>query len=217
MLVRDGYKGSGDYGVFGIGIYNGQTANRPELNDNKHVVARLSYPFVFRDQIIEPGLQAYTGQYVVATNQLSSGVKHTPDLNYLDQRVAASFILYPRPFGIQAEYNIGKGPEFNPATDSIEVRPLTGGYITLNYMIPVKNQLIYPFARFQYYEGGKKHEKDARSHKVNELEIGIEWLPVKNFELVAMYTISSRRFEDFELQNNFQQGRLLRIQAQVNF
>jgi hypothetical protein len=217
MLVREGFKGSGDYGVFGIGVYNGQTANKPELNDNKHVVARLSYPFVVKNQIIEPGLQAYTGQYVIANSQLSSGVKYKEDLNYLDQRMAASFILYPKPFGIQAEYNIGKGPEFNPQTDSIEVRPLTGGYITLNYMIQIKKQLLYPFTRLQYYEGGKKHEKDARSHKVNELEIGIEWLPVKNFELVAMYTISSRRFEDFDLPNNFQSGRLLRLQAQVNF
>ena len=29
MLVRDGFKGSGDYGVFGIGAYAGQTANSP--------------------------------------------------------------------------------------------------------------------------------------------------------------------------------------------
>src|SRR5690606_27063174 len=29
MLVREGYKGTGDYGVFGLGVYNGQTANRP--------------------------------------------------------------------------------------------------------------------------------------------------------------------------------------------
>jgi hypothetical protein len=33
----------------------------------------------------------------------------TNDKQYtLDQRVAASFILYPKPFGVQAEYNIGK-------------------------------------------------------------------------------------------------------------
>jgi hypothetical protein len=32
-LVKDGLKGSGDYGVFGLGIYNGQTANKPEANE----------------------------------------------------------------------------------------------------------------------------------------------------------------------------------------
>jgi hypothetical protein len=26
MLVKDGYKGSGDYGVFAFGVYNGQTS-----------------------------------------------------------------------------------------------------------------------------------------------------------------------------------------------
>src|SRR5688572_25968143 len=31
-LVKDGLKGSGDYGIVGVGLYNGQTANKPELN-----------------------------------------------------------------------------------------------------------------------------------------------------------------------------------------
>lgn len=217
MLVRDGLKGSGDYGVFGLGVYNGQTANRPELNDELHTVVRLSYPFLVGDQIVEPGLQAYTGKYVMNASQLSSGVKTNADLNYLDERIAATFVLYPKPFGIQAEYNIGRGPEFNKATDSIEVRTLTGGYATLNYLIKHKGHLIYPFVRAQYYSGGKKHEQDARSYKVNEYEMGIEWAPSKAFEFVAMYTISRRRFEDFAKQDNKQTGSLLRLQAQINF
>jgi hypothetical protein len=35
--------------------------------------------------------------------------------------------------------------------------------------------------------------------------------------LVAMYTMSERRFEDHKLSNNFQTGNLLRLQAQLNF
>lgn len=65
--------------------------------------------------------------------------------------------------------------------------------------------------------GAKKHETDARSYKLNEYEFGIEWQPGKNFELVAMYTISGRKYEDFIKQDNFQEGQLLRLQAQVNF
>lgn len=216
-LVSEGYKGSGDYGVLGLGAYNGQTANKPELNNRPHIVARLTYPFKIGNQMIEPSIQGYTGKYVIAKDQLTTGVKYVKDLNYIDQRVAASFVMYPKPFGIQAEYNIGKGPEFNPTTDSIEVQNLTGGYITLNYMARIKKQLLLPFVRAHYYDGGKKHEKDARSYTVKELELGVEWQPSKNFELVAMYTISNRRFEDFALQNNTQAGRLLRLQAQVNF
>jgi Phosphate-selective porin O and P. len=217
MLVRDGYKGSGDYGVFAFGAFNGQTANKPELNNTPHIVSRLSYPFKVGSQIIEPGIQAYKGKYIIASDLLTEGVKYTADRSYDDERVAASFIMYPRPFGIQAEYNIGRGPEFNKGSDSIEVRNVMGGYVTFSYMARYKNHLFYPFTRIQYYDGGKKFEQDARSYKVNELEIGVEWEPVKTFELVAMYTISSRRFEDYAKQNNFQQGSLLRLQAQINF
>jgi hypothetical protein len=216
-LVSKGLKGSGDYGVFGVGLYNGQTANNPELNNNLHTVARISYPISIGNQIIEPGIQAYTGKFVLTKSNLSTNVKYVKDLNYLDERIAASFVLYPQPFGIQAEYNIGRGPEFNKQTDSIELRRLKGGYITMSYKKEIGKQTIIPFARMQYYDGGKKHEKDARSYTVNEYEIGVEWQPVKTFELVVMYTMSERRFEDFSKQNNLQKGNLLRIQAQVNF
>lgn len=216
-LVRDGYKGSGDYGVFALGAYNGQTANRPELNNRPHVVSRLSYPIEIGSQIIEPGLQAYTGKYIVASDLISKNVKYLKDRSYTDQRVAASFILYPKPFGIQAELNVGNGPQFNKATDSIEVKPLQGGYITASYLTKWKQQYFIPFVRAQYYQGGKKHELDARSYDVKELEVGLEWQVYKQFEIVAMYTMSSRRFEDYVVRDNLQRGNLLRLQAQLNF
>ncbi|NEU08572.1 porin [Flavihumibacter sp. R14] len=216
-LVRDGLKGSGDYGILGFGLYNGQTANRPELNNTLHVVGRATYPFEMGEQVIEAGIQGYTGKYVIPMEQISPDVKYLSDRNYTDERIAASFVLYPKPFGIQAEYNVGKGPEYNKQTDSIEVQNLRGGYMTLSYLIRSKAQVIIPFTRIQYYNGGKKQEQDARSYEVKELELGIEWQPVKQFELVAMYTFSSRRFEDKILSNNLQKGSLLRLQAQVNF
>ncbi|HEX9601091.1 MAG TPA: porin [Mariniflexile sp.] len=217
MLVKEGYKGSGDYGVFGFGVYNGQTANLEDLNNKKHVVARLTYPFQIGSQIIEPGIQAYTGMYTIDDKLISTGVQHREDNTYIDQRFAVTAILYPKPFGIQAEYNIGKGPEFDKVSNTIDIKSLHGGYLTLNAKLPINNQLIYPFAKFQYYNGGKKHELDARSYEVKELELGIEWLPYKNLELVAMYTFSDRKYEDFILQNNHQKGSLLRLQLQVNF
>jgi len=215
-LVNDGLKGSGDYGVLGIGAYAGQTANKTDANQDPHVVARLSYPLQIGNQIIEAGVQGYTGKYVVESR--STGVKgENKDFSYTDQRAAASFVLYPKPFGIQAEYNVGIGPEFNPQNDSIQTQELKGGYVTASWMIKIKKQLVIPFARWHYYDGGKKHELDARSYTVNEYEFGIEWQPIKNFEFVAMYTISERRFEDYKLQFNRQKGSLLRLQAQFNF
>lgn len=214
-LVNDGLKGSGDYGVFAFGIYNGQTANRPEANDNQHMVARLTYPFQFKNgQILEAGIQGYTGNYVVTT--LTKNVT-MEKAEFLDQRAAASIILYPQPFGFQAEYNIGTGPEYNVDSNKVMQTELMGGYAMINYMLKIKNQVIFPFVKYQMYDGGKKHELDARSYNVNELEIGLEWQPIKNFEFVAMYTMSERRFEDAVLKDNKQKGNLLRLQAQFNF
>ena len=219
LLSKEGLKPSGDYGVFGLGVYNGQTANKPELNGNKHYVARLSYPIVLGDQIIEPGIQAYTGEFVL--HKFSKAIETpplvAPGAEYIDRRVAASFILYPKPFGIQAEYNIGEGPEYNPLTNAIEVQDLHGGYATFSYYARVGQQLIIPFTRIQHYNGGKKHELDARSYRMRELEVGIEWQPSRSFELTSMYTFSRRRFEDAVDRDNFQAGSLLRLQAQINF
>lgn len=216
-LVNDGLKGSGDYGLFAFGAYNGQTANNPELNNEPHIVSRFTYPFEVDNQIIELGVQGYTGKWVMPKANLSSGVKTNANLNYTDQRLAGTFVLYPKPFGILAEYTEGSGPQFNKVTDSIEVMPLRGGYVTLNYYTKINQTTLIPYIRYQYYYGGKKHERDARSYEVKELEIGAEWQVNKNFELVANYTISNRRYEDFLKQDNLQDGSLLRIQAQVNF
>ena len=216
-LVSDGLKGSGDYGIFAFGVFNGQTANNPELNNKPHVVSRITYPFQLKKQIVELSLQAYSGTYTLPKSNISSQVKTNSDLGYKDERVAASFILYPKPFGIQTEYTIGRGPEFNKITDSIDLTSLQGGYITTSYLLKIKKQVLIPFLRYQYYDGGKKHERDARSYNVKEFELGAEWQVNKNFELVVNYTNSNRRFEDFTRQDNLQKGGLVRIQAQVNF
>ena len=216
-LVDDGLKGSGDYGVFAIGAFNGQTANRTEANDDLHLVARLSYPFAIKNQIIEPFVAGYSGKYVVTADQRSAGVQGATDWNYDDTRMLGGFCLYPQPFGLLAEYNVGRGPEFNTATDSIETSDLSGGFFTATYRIKLGKHLLFPFARYQVYEGGKKHELDARSYTVNDIEFGIEWQPIKNFELVCEYYIGDRRFEDYAKQDNLQKGELLRIQAQFNF
>lgn len=216
-LVNDGYKGSGDYGVFAFGLYNGQTANKPELNNNSHFVARLSYPFKIKEQVIEPGIQGYTGVWSMATDQLTSTTKVAKTKEYLDERYAASLILYPKPFGIQAEYNIGKGPEYDVAKDSIMTKDLKGGYVTLSYLVKIKKQTIIPFVRGTIYEGGKKHELDARAYNVKEVEGGIEYQPLKNFEFTASFVYSDRTTSDKTKESNHQVGSFLRLQAQLNF
>jgi len=210
-------KGSGDYGMLTIGAYNGQTANRPEVNDNLHVVARASYPFAVGKQLIEPGISAYTGKYTVTSDQRSTGVKGRSDWTYTDERVNATLAITPRPFGLLAECNVGRGPEYNPAKDSIETQSLRGGFVTASYRLDRGKQIFFPFVRYQVYDGGKKHESDARSHEVNDIELGVEWQASANFELVTEWYHGDRRFEDKSRPRNQQRGSLFRIQAQFNY
>lgn len=213
-LVSSGLKGSGDYGVLGIGLYNGQTANAPEKNKSFHLVSRATWPWELNSgQIIETSFQAYTGKFVINTNPQTEFTQ--PEFE--EYRYGPSLIIYPQPFGLQAEFNWGRGPEYDPETNTVKDAPIRGGYVMATYMLKAQNDIFIPFTRYHYYKGGKKHELDATKHRVNELEIGVEWQPHKSFELVAMYTISDRTFENSLNPDNRQKGSLLRLQAQVNF
>lgn len=217
MLIKENYKGSGDFGVFSFGFYNGQLSNKLDGNRNLNIVSRISYPFLVGNQIIEPGIQSYTGKWAFS-GELSSGVTVAEKQYVKDQRAGATFVLYPKPFGIQTEYNIGTGPRYNPETNSVEEKRLNGGYLLLNYKCDLpRKQLLYPFAKFQYYDGGKKYEKDARSYVVRDYEFGLEYQPVKALELTVQYVIADRTFIDSAKPLNRQQGNLLRLQAQFNF
>lgn len=215
-LVSSGLKGSGDYGVFGAGLYNGQTANRPEVNNNLHTVARFSYPFELKNgRFIEAGVSGYTGQYSVGRDQRSPATQG-PEI-FQDQRVAGSFVLYPQPLGFQVEYNVGRGPMFIRDTSRIENHGLQGGYGQVLYMTKFHGQVLTPYFKATYYGGGKKQELDARRHLVREQEIGVEWQPNPYIELTTAYTHSDRTFEDLRLPNNRQEGNLMRIQLQLNY
>lgn len=213
-LVNSGLKGSGDYGVFGFGFYNGQTANREELNNNLHKVARLTYPFKTKSgQFIEASVQAISGEYTIATSTGNKLASNTFD----DKRIAASFVVYPQPLGFQAEYNVGKGPEFDPIAKTTTLQNLRGGYVQTMYRIKTDKREIIPFVKYQYYKGGKKFEIDARKYLVKDVEIGVEYQIKNYFELVALYMISDRTFEDYAKPVNHQKGNTLRLQAQFNF
>lgn len=216
-IMDQGLKGTGSYGLFSFGIFNGQTLNKAELNNNEHVVARITYPFLIGKHFIETSLQAYSGKYQVAKESLASNVSTTADKNYADRRICASLIIYPQPFGFQTEYNLGTGPQFNTQTASIQQTHLNGGYVMVNYKINVDNYMLFPFLRAQYYDGGKKQEQDSRSYLVKEIDFGTEWQLNKYLEFTATYALASRRYEDYATQVNFHNGNMLRFQAQVNF
>jgi hypothetical protein len=220
-LVSSGLKGSGDYGVVALGVYNGQTANRPELNNNLHGVARVTWPFALGKQIVEPGIGGYYGQYTIRLKEQFDGTTYEtsdPDNKLVDTRAHASFVLYPKPFGIQAEYNIGKGPAQGRLDPTfITSRPLHGGYVTLSYKIDgvAGTDALIPFARGTYYDGGKKFFDNAPRYRVLEAEAGIEWQIIRWIEIVLAYQVADRTSDRYPYNQEY--GHVTRLQVQVNY
>lgn len=217
-LLEHHQKGSGDYGMFSFGAYNGQGTNRADLNDRLHLVSRLTWPIELgHDQILEPGIQAYAGKFTLAKDQVSSTAKVRKDYTYDDRRVAGSVVLYPRPFGVTAEYNVGESPTFDPLTDSIATRRLHGGYVMFNYRKVLPNgTILMPFVRYQTYNGGRKTDLDARAIVLHETEIGVELTPYKYVEVTLAY-MNSRR-SAIDAKNSIDERRhLIRLQVQFNY
>ncbi|MDF0664912.1 MAG: porin [Nitrospira sp.] len=222
-LVDSGLKGSGDYGVLGIGVYNGQGINISELNDNKYVVLHATYPLELPyGQIIQFGVDAYRGTFNVGAAS-GTGLPATPirenNGNILDERVGVHFVLYPQPFGLQAEWNWGHGPRLNATQTAIQEGDLQGGYVQAMYRwnvrLPWLTALI-PYVRWQEYDGGRKNRTNAPSTFVREWEIGLEWQIVKALEFTIAYANTERtntRTAPYETQ----EGDLIRTQLQWNY
>ena len=232
FVLDEGLKGSGNYGVFGFGVYNGQGGSFNEQNDNLHLVARLAVPYQFASgQVMEWGLQGYTGKYAVLSSPIRPlgigapmrplGTLETGTNEILDQRAAATFVWYPQPLGFQAEWNVGQGPALNDAQTEVIDRPLNGGYLmtTYRYESPCHG-VLFPFLRWQYFEGGYKPERNAPYSHIDEWELGLEWQFNPQMELVGQYTFTDRTNTvaqaDGESYRQFV-GEIARLQFQINY
>ncbi|MEZ6141904.1 MAG: porin [Zavarzinella sp.] len=234
-FVSSGLKGSGNYGVFGIGIYNGQGGALQEQNDNLHIVTRLQIPYRFDNgQIVEAGIQAYTGKYTVLSSSIRAlgvGPSIRPEgtlersnrAGLRDERVGGTFIVYPQPLGFQAEWNVGRGPALSDDQRRVEVRSLTGGYLQTMYMFDVEDCGTWtPFVRWSYFQGGYKSARNAPYSRIDEWDLGVEWQYSKWLEFTTMYTITDRtntRAIDTPgvVPYGQYQGHILRFQLQFNY
>jgi hypothetical protein len=220
-LVDSGLKGSGDYGVLALGLFNGQTANRPALSDDLHTVGRLTWPFKFGEQFVEVGAGGYFGKYYVAVDGEASEPYVLKKGKIRDARGFATLVVYPQPFGFQAEANLGVGPSQGDrgADDAyvIKARNLKGGYAQVMYKVDdlIGTVALLPFVRATYYDGGKKFETNAPHYTVKEIAFGLEWQIFKALEVVLAYDISDRTSSKSPYKQ--QTGQVSRIQVQVNY
>ena len=219
-LLDKGLKGSGDYGIVGIGVYNGQSLNVSETNDNKHVALHATYPFELPyGQIVQVGVDAFRGTFTVTPGlvaPLAGGAAVNPALenggNINDERIGTHFILYPQPFGLQAEWNWGRGPELNAARTRIEEGSLQGGYVQAMY----KWDNIMPYVRWQEYYGGKKNRINSPFNVVRETEVGVEYQINKALELTVAYAWM-KRTDSTTAPYAIHDGQLARFQLQWNY
>jgi hypothetical protein len=204
-LIDHGLKGSGDYGVLAFGVYNGQTLGRQESNNRLFAVARATYPFRLENgQYVEAGVSGYTGDFDVLRSPVTPPTGG--DL-VKDQRVAAHAIWYPQPFGFQAEYNVGRGPEL--LGTEINSRPLHGGYVQAMYKVDhFGGEALIPYLRYQTYVGGRKTDINAPRNEIRETELGAEWQASKAIELTLAFNWAHRTTAS---------ANLLRAQLQWNY
>jgi hypothetical protein len=213
-LIEKGLKGSGDYGVLGIGVYNGQTLNVSEANDNKHVVLHATYPFELPyGQILQVGADAYQGLVNVTTAPGTGVTVPAGNVNVNDERVGAHLVLYPQPIGFQAEWNWGRGPQLNDARTAIQERSLQGGYVQAMY----KWNDAIPYVRYQEYYGGKKHRTNSPFNVVRELEVGLEYQFSKALEFTVAYAWMMNRTDTVNAPYRNNDGDVVRFQLQWNY
>jgi hypothetical protein len=218
-LVKMGLRGSGDYGLVAIGAYNGQGINNNDKNGQPHFVARASYPFELPNgQFIEFGINGYTGNYVPTAAKI--GKLAAPTFNargVKDQRVGISAIVYPQPFGLEAEWNWGNGPVLSDDMSAIESGKLMGGYVQASYRHIFTNQAeLIPFVRYQYNDGGRKFATNAPRSNVDEVAIGLRYIPYPELELTLQYS-RGERTNTAVAPYDQTDANYIGLQAQINF
>jgi len=219
-LVKMGLKGSGDYGVFNVGVFSGQGINNADRNGDLHYIARLAYPFEFSNgQFFEIGASAYTGRFVPTTAAVAGRNPSFDSRGVRDSRVAVNAILYPQPFGLEAEWTWGEGPELSEDFRTIDSRSLNGGYVQASYRHVFANQAeLIPFLRYQYFDGARKFAANAPQNNVQEVAIGLEYIPYPELEMTLMYSHGSRT-NTTDIAGRYREvdADWLGIQAQINF
>jgi hypothetical protein len=231
-LVAGGLKGTGNYGIFALGVYNGQGGSVLDQNLNLHTLARFTWPFRLPSgQVVEVSVQGYTGEIVVPgapIRPLGLGPALTPAgtggaRGVREQRLAGTFVWYPQPFGFQSEWNVGEGPGLNAAQTAVGVRSLQGGYVRAMYKMDTPRYgIVIPYGRYQHYRGGYRSIANAPYGTHDEYDLGVEWQILRELELVVEYgfvdgvNLEAINEPGVTPYRNFRGG-VLRCQMQINY
>lgn len=186
------HNGPGDYGVFGIMVYNGQTRNRDEFNKDKHIGAKLAYPFQFQNgRLLEAGVLAFHGTFAVTPSAGATcpGTLNNTGCDVKDQRVTGYLWTPPQPWGLLAEFTVGRGPKRN-AAGVIDESSLHGGYVQGYYTWRYSDVgMLTPYVRWGEYYGGFKSLAGAPDGQSRTWNLGLVWEPDTHLRFTADYVI----------------------------
>lgn len=225
------HNGPGDYGVFGVMVYNGQGRNKAELNGDKHLGIRLAYPFELPNgRLLEAGVMAFKGVFSVSgagspASSTSSalcrqGLNRQGGCDTTDQRITAYLWTPPQPWGVLAEGTIGTNAKRNGTTNVIEESNLIGGYVQGYYTWRYSDVgMLTPYVRYGEYYGGLKSINGAPDGQTRTWNLGLVWEPDTHWRFVSEWMWKDGLNEHLvrnQSQDAFD-GSVLRFQAQWFF
>lgn len=216
-LKDDKQKLFGNYGMIGIGAFNGQNVNRTEKNDQLMYAGMITYPFemdvlgdIFEDQVIEAGVYGMHNRIDIEER----GTQINKDFS--EDRIGFHVVKYPQPFGFQTEWSWGKSPEYDTTSNKIEEKNFHGGYVQAMYRIQDFYGDWMPYVKWQTYRGSWKGATNAPRAETDEWEAGVEWQIMKELELVLAYSHMKRKEVD-ERRFGQAEGDVIRTQLQWNY
>ncbi len=190
------HNGPGDYGNIAIQIYNGQGRNVVDPNKNKHLAAKVSYPFELPNgRLVDVGAHAYTGLFDATgvTSQTAGATRcsHSLSSNGLcrtrDERLSAYVWSPPQPWGIMSEVVVGRGPE-RDARGFLQEQSVFGYYVQGNYTWRYSDTgLLTPYIRYGEYRGGTKSSTVGANYDTRNVNAGLVWEPDTHWRFVAEY------------------------------
>jgi hypothetical protein len=229
------YKGSGDFGILGLGLFNGQGGSQLDLNSTPHVVARLTWPWeIWEGQICEASVQGLCGELVIVGDTirpLGAGSPIIPSGTYQnggadgiwEKRIGGTFVWYPMDFGMQAEWSVGEAPGLSDDQTMIHGRPFYGGYVMAMYAFDTQHRgTLIPYTRWSQLHGSYSTQQNAPYGNNFELASGLEWILFKELELTVEATLVNRVNttainQPSEVSYRNFDGSVLRLQAQMNY
>ena len=232
-LVRGGLKGSGNYGVFALGIYDGlrRVGGRSELElahgQPPDAAGAIQQRANRRGE--HPRLPGRLRRRRLPDSSARCGSDgHHPTntggtRGISEERIAGTLVWYPQPFGFQAEWQTGRGPGLNDAQTAVGVRHIDGGYLMGMYRHETcRHGIFTPYCRYQQYTGGYRNIANAPFGHQHQTDFGLEWQISKQMELVLEYSLvntpnfTARNTTNAVSYGDFE-GSTLRMQFQFNY